>query len=188
MNRSWWCRSSGPPQARGTRSCHPPRAQLPTQIPPSRSCDGARGHGLPCCEVDGGPRGPPAQSAVSQPDQRWHPVKIPLGDKSSLMGQASRALSWSFISNAGSRFGTLAIGLVLARRLGPHAFGTLAWALVALVAVLSFNELGVSLAIARWQRDPAEIAPTVTTLSLVASIVIYVSCFVGAPAFAPAIA
>ncbi len=113
-------------------------------------------------------------------------MKIPLGDKSSLMGQASRALSWSFISNAGSRFGTLAIGVVLARLLGPHAFGTFAVALVALLAVLSFNELGVSLAIVRWQRDPAEIAPTVTTLSLVASIVIYVGCFVGAPAFASA--
>ena len=81
------------------------------------------------------------------------------------MGQASRALGWSFLSNAGARFGTLAIGVLLARLLGPHAFGTFAVALVALLAVLSFNELGVSLAIVRWQGDPAEIAPTVTTLS-----------------------
>src|SRR5260370_7824203 len=154
MNRSWWCRSSGPPQARGTRSCHPPRAQLPTQIPPSRSCDGARGHGLPCCEVDGGPRGPPAQSAVSQPDQRWHPVKIPLGDKSSLMGQASRALSWSFISNAGSRFATLALGAVLARLLGPPAFGTFAAALVAPLALLCFTPLALRPSISPCPRPP----------------------------------
>ena len=75
---------------------------------------------------------------------------------------------------------------MLARLLGPHAFGTFAVALVALLAVLSFNELGVSLAIVRWQSDPAEIAPTVTTLSLVSSIIIYIGCFFGAPAFASA--
>ncbi len=55
-----------------------------------------------------------------------------------------------------------------------------------MIAVLSFNELGVSLAIVRWQSDPAEIAPTVTTLSLVSSLVIYIGCFFGAPAFASA--
>ena len=72
---------------------------------------------------------------------------------------ASRALSWSFVNTAVSRFGTLAIGIVLARVLGPQDFGTFAVATVALVAVLSFNELGVSLAIVRWPGDPQEIAP-----------------------------
>ena len=52
------------------------------------------------------------------------------------------------------RFGTLAIGIALARLLGPEAFGTFAVATVALLAMLSFNELGVSLAIVRWADDP----------------------------------
>src|SRR6204780_3163664 len=107
-------------------------------------------------------------------------------DKGSLPGLASRALGWSFASNLIARVGTLPVGIVLARLLGPHAFGTYAVALVALTAVLSFNDLGVSLAIVRWEGEPAEIAPTVATLSLTSSLIIYAGCFLGAPAFASA--
>ena len=53
-----------------------------------------------------------------------------------------------------ARLGTLAIGIALARILGPDEFGTFAVALLALLAVLSFNELGVSLAIVRWPDSP----------------------------------
>jgi O-antigen/teichoic acid export membrane protein len=80
----------------------------------------------------------------------------------------------------------VAIGIVLARLLGPHQFGTYAVAYVALMAVLSFNELGVSLAIVRWPGEPSEITPTVTTISIVSSLAIYVGCFLGAPAYAAA--
>ena len=104
----------------------------------------------------------------------------------SLGSVASRALSWSFINTAVSRFGTLAIGIVLARVLGPQAFGTFAVATVALVAVLSFNELGVSLAIVRWPGDPQEIAKTVTTISVVSSVVLTVAAYIAAPTFATA--
>ena len=45
-------------------------------------------------------------------------------------------------------------------------------ALIALMAVLSFNELGVSLAIVRWREDPKDIAPTVTTIALGRELVI----------------
>ena len=105
------------------------------------------------------------------------------GDKGSLPGLASRALGWSFISNLTARLGTLPVGIVLARILGPHAFGTYAVALVALVVLLSFNDLSVSLAIVRWEDDPAEIAPTVATLSLMTSLLVYGGCYLSAPAF-----
>lgn len=75
---------------------------------------------------------------------------------------------------------------MLARLLGPHAFGTYAVAYVALVALLNFNELGVSLAIVRWQGDPREIIPTVTTISLLVSVIIFTACFFAAPAYATA--
>jgi O-antigen/teichoic acid export membrane protein len=113
-------------------------------------------------------------------------MRLPLGNKDTLIGRASRALGWSFISTALVRFGTLGIGIVLARLLGPHAFGTYAVALVALLAVLSFNELGVSLAIVRWPGDPREIAPTVATIACVSSLLLYVGFFLGAPAFSTA--
>ena len=102
----------------------------------------------------------------------------------SLTGAASRALGWSFASTLLTRVTTLGTGIVLARLLGPHAFGTYAVALVALLAMQTFNELGVSLAIVRWEDDPREITPTVTTISVFVSCLAYIACFFGAPAFA----
>lgn len=99
---------------------------------------------------------------------------------------ASRALIWSVANVAFSKVGTLAIGIVLARVLGPQAFGTYAIAFVALAAVLSFNELGVSLAIVRWQEDPRRIAPTVTTLSITGSAIFFLIGVIVAPQFAAA--
>jgi O-antigen/teichoic acid export membrane protein len=113
-------------------------------------------------------------------------VKLPLGNKDTLLGRASRALTLSFISVAVLRFSTLGVGVLLARLLGPRAFGTYAVALVALLAVLSFNELGVSLAIVRWPGEPSEIAPTVATISCVSSVLLFIGFYLGAPAFANA--
>jgi O-antigen/teichoic acid export membrane protein len=113
-------------------------------------------------------------------------MKRLLGEKGTLAGLASRALGWSFLSTAFGRLGTLGIGILLARLLGPNQFGTAAVAYVALLAVLSFNELGVSLAIVRWPGEPDEIAPTVVTISVVTSLLLYVSLYFSAPAFAVA--
>ena len=113
-------------------------------------------------------------------------MKLSLGNKDTLIGRASRALSLSFLSVAVLRFSTIGVGVLLARLLGPHAFGTYAVALVALLAVLSFNELGVSLAIVRWPGDPSEIAPTVATISCVSSVLLFIGFYLGAPAFAGA--
>lgn len=113
-------------------------------------------------------------------------MKLSVGSGGSLVDRAGRALGWSFASTALSKFSTVAIGVILARVLGPHAFGTFAVATVALLAVLSFNELGVSLAIVRWPGDPEEIAPTVTTISLLSSSLIFAACYLGAPAFSAA--
>lgn len=104
-------------------------------------------------------------------------------DGTSLLRNASGALAWSFVNTAVSRLGTLAIGIVLARVLGPSAFGTYAVAYVALIALLSFNELGVSLAIVRWPGEPEAIAPTVTTISVVSSAVITLAGYLAAPTF-----
>ncbi len=99
---------------------------------------------------------------------------------------ASKALGWSFANTLVSRLGTLGIGIVLARILGPEAFGTYAVAFVALMAILSFNELGVSLAIVRWPGDPKDIAPTVTTVSIATSALLCAVGFVLAPFYTAA--
>jgi PST family polysaccharide transporter len=85
-----------------------------------------------------------------------------------------------------NKVGMFGIGVMLARLLGPHAFGTYAVAYVALVALLNFNEIGMSVAIIRWQGDPGEIVPTVRTISLAVSVVVYIGCFFAAPAYASA--
>jgi O-antigen/teichoic acid export membrane protein len=108
------------------------------------------------------------------------------GGKSTLTATAARALGWTFVSTALSKLGTVGIGIVLARMLGPHAFGTYAVAWVALLAMVSLNDLSVSLAIVRWPGDPAEIAPTVTTIAVSGSVAMYAVCWAGAPAYASA--
>lgn len=99
---------------------------------------------------------------------------------------AERALTWSFANTAFGKLGTLLISVAIARLLGPDEFGTYAVAMVALMAVLSFNELGVSLAIVRWEGDPRSIAPTVTTISVLASLVFFGVGWALAPTFAAA--
>ncbi|MET0931944.1 MAG: lipopolysaccharide biosynthesis protein [Aeromicrobium sp.] len=101
-------------------------------------------------------------------------------------GNASSAFAWSFLNTVTARLGTLAIGVVLARLLGPEEFGTFAIAFIALLAVLSFNELGVSLAIVRWSDDPQDIAPTVTSISLLMSALVTGVMLVAAGPFAVA--
>ncbi|GAA3110322.1 lipopolysaccharide biosynthesis protein [Streptosporangium carneum] len=103
-----------------------------------------------------------------------------------LWARASSALGWSFFNTIASRLGTLAIGIVLARLLGPEQFGVFAVAMVALLAVLSFNELGVSLAIVRWPGEPREIVPSVMTISIAMSTLLYGVSYVAAPAFCAA--
>ncbi|WP_084964933.1 oligosaccharide flippase family protein [Thermoactinospora rubra] len=103
-----------------------------------------------------------------------------------LSRRAGRALGWSLVNILVAKVGTLAIGIALARILGPEEFGVFAVAMVALLAMLSFNELGVSLAIVRWPGDPREIAPTVMTCATVSSLVVYAGCYLAAPSFAAA--
>ena len=106
--------------------------------------------------------------------------------KSTLAAKASRALGWNFVNTALSRLGTLGISIMLARLLGPHVFGAFAVALVALYAMQTFNELGMSMAVVRWETDPRDIIPTITTVSVAVSVVMYVGCFWIAPAYASA--
>ncbi|MET0238131.1 MAG: lipopolysaccharide biosynthesis protein [Kibdelosporangium sp.] len=98
-------------------------------------------------------------------------------------GPIRKALRMSLLNTVVGKLGTFVTGIVLARLLMPHDFGVYAVAFVALIALLSLNELGVSLAIVRWPGDPERIRPTVTTISVVTSIFVYLLCWFGAPAF-----
>jgi O-antigen/teichoic acid export membrane protein len=124
--------------------------------------------------------------ARSRQGQRRRRTKSLLGEKDSMSGRAARALGWNFGSTILTKIALFGISIMLARLLGPHVFGTYAVAYVALTALLTFNELGVSLAIVRWEGDPGEIAPTVTTISVLVSIAIFIGCFFSAPLYTSA--
>jgi O-antigen/teichoic acid export membrane protein len=139
------------------------------------------GHQIRSNPVDG-------ESSPVREDSTQQPTKSggKSGARGSLGNLAAKALGWSFLSTFLSKFGLMGFGVFLARLLGPHQYGTAAVAMVALLAVLSINELGVSLAIVRWPDDPAEIVPTVTTISVGASCLFYIGAFLAAPSFAAA--
>jgi O-antigen/teichoic acid export membrane protein len=109
-----------------------------------------------------------------------------LTGRQSLAGKAGHALGLSFTSTALAKLGTTGVGIVLARMLGPHAFGTYAVAYVALRVLVNLNDLGVSLAIVRWPGDPREITPTVVSITAVTSLLLYGACYAGAPGYAAA--
>ncbi len=79
------------------------------------------------------------------------------------------------------------IGVALARILGPDQFGTFAVAWVAVLAVLSLNDLGVSLAIVRWPEEPDRLAPTVNTVTAGFSLALAGLMVTGAGPFARAL-
>ena len=103
--------------------------------------------------------------------------------RQSLTAQVGGAIRWSFINNVLIKVCTVGVGVALARLLGPHSFGTYAVASVALSIMSNFNDLGVSLAIVRWPGEPREITPTVTTISVITSVLLYAGCYLGAPLY-----
>lgn len=95
-----------------------------------------------------------------------------------------RALGWSLLNNAAARFGSVAAGIVIARLLSPADFGVYAVALLAMGAIMNLNDLGVNLAIIRDPRPPAQLVPTVLSLSAVTSLAMYGLSWLAAPALA----
>jgi PST family polysaccharide transporter len=95
---------------------------------------------------------------------------------------------WSLINSLVIRIGTFLTGIVLARGLlTPRDWGLYAMGLTALAVALSANELGVSLAVVRWEGDVRRFAPTVLTLSTAFSTLLYGLLFAIAPAVARAL-
>lgn len=108
------------------------------------------------------------------------------GAKGGLGGLAARALGLNFLNTLLSKVSLTGFGILLARLLGPGEYAQVAVAMTALLAILSINELGMSLAIVQWPDDPAEIIPTINTISIVTSCLLYVGAYFVAPLFADA--
>ena len=89
---------------------------------------------------------------------------------------------WSIANTVSIRVATFATTIVLARTVfGPEEFGLYAVSQVILALLLSVNEMAVSLAIVRWDGDVRTFTPTVFTLSVGFSTLIYGGLFAVAP-------
>ena len=104
-----------------------------------------------------------------------------------LQGRLSRGLRWSVVNTLVLRLGSLATGAVLLRIIAPAEYGVYGSALIVVTALLSMNELGVSLAIVRRGSDVRTIAPTVATLALATSTALYLFTWAAAPLVATAL-
>lgn len=103
----------------------------------------------------------------------------------SLGRKVRSAARWSLINTVVLRLGNFATGIVLARfALGPAEWGVYGITQTVLLVLLSANELGVGLAVVRWEGDARRFAPTVLTLSTLSSGLLYLVLFAAAPAVA----
>jgi O-antigen/teichoic acid export membrane protein/O-antigen ligase len=141
-------------------------------------------------EADTGPPTVTLPVAIGD-DPSEHPSDDPSEDPAEAAGLGDKLRSgarWSLINTIVIRAGTFITGVVLARGLlGPRDWGVYAIGLTALAVLLSANELGVSLAIVRWEGDVRRFAPTVLTMSVASSTVLYLLLFVLAPTVARAL-
>ncbi|MFJ2237398.1 oligosaccharide flippase family protein [Streptomyces sp. NPDC087859] len=125
--------------------------------------------------------------SVRTPDSETaDPGDTPAPAAAASLGKKVRsAARWSLINTVVMRLGTFATGIVLARfALGPAEWGVYGIAQTVLLVLLSANELGVGLAIVRWEGDARRFAPTVLTLSVLSSGLLYVALFAAAPTVA----
>ncbi|MET9950088.1 oligosaccharide flippase family protein [Streptomyces sp. NPDC006339] len=106
-------------------------------------------------------------------------------DRATLGTKVRSATRWSLINTMVMRLGNFATGIFLVRYvLDPAAWGVYGVAQTVLMVLLSANELGVTLAIVRWEGDVRRFAPTVLTLGALSSGLLYLLLFASAPAVA----
>jgi PST family polysaccharide transporter len=105
----------------------------------------------------------------------------------SLGSQAGRGTLWALLANITIRFASIAVTAVLARLLSKEDFGVFAVALAVYLVVSSLAELGMGSAVARSPMEPDDIAPTVSTISIMVSGATGMAMAVSAPLLASAL-
>lgn len=105
----------------------------------------------------------------------------------SLATRVKGGSAWGALNIALSRILQFVTMLVVARLVAPDQFGALAVALVAQSIAINITELGTTASLARGDRDPDAIAPTVFSLSLMAGTVLTIVMIVTAPLLAAAL-
>jgi O-antigen/teichoic acid export membrane protein len=120
---------------------------------------------------------------LAEPRPEPGPVQATARTEQHELGRKVKSGAWWSIANTATfRVATFATTIVLARTVfGPKTFGLYAVSQVILALLLSVNEMAVSLAIVRWDGDVRTFTPTVFTLSVGFSTLIYGGLYVVAP-------
>ena len=103
------------------------------------------------------------------------PALVPAAEteQAGLGSKVRSGARWSMVNTLVLRVANFTVGVILARTVfGPQAWGLYAISQLVLSVVLSANEMGVSLAVVRWEGDIRGIARTALTLSLASSAVL----------------
>jgi lipopolysaccharide exporter len=124
----------------------------------------------------------PSTAARPEPDD-----EVPPGDTTSLARSVGHGAVWALAANITMRFASVAVTALLARLLSKDDFGVFAVALAVYLVVASLAELGMASAVARSALEPEEIAPTIASISILASVGIATAMAVGAPLLASAL-
>jgi O-antigen/teichoic acid export membrane protein len=98
--------------------------------------------------------------------------------------EAGRGFKWSLLGNFGTKLGSFAIGLVLARLLTPDDFGVFAVALAVTAFAMHVNDAGIIAACVQWRGKLEDMAPTGALIALVSSVLVYAALWACAPGFA----
>lgn len=86
-----------------------------------------------------------------------------------LGARARTGLAWSLLNSASLRVLNVIAGLAIARVVAPDEFGAFTAALLVMTIVLSMNEIGLSVAVVRWNENVERVVPTAVTVSIVSS-------------------
>jgi PST family polysaccharide transporter len=105
----------------------------------------------------------------------------------SLGSLAGRGAMWAVAASLTMRFASVAVTALLARLLSKEDFGVFAIALAVYLVVSSLAELGMASAVARSAVEPDDIAPTVASISILASGVVGIGMAACAPLLASAL-
>lgn len=123
----------------------------------------------------------PTDRVTSAPDSRdqhdW-PVD------SNRSTRVVRGLSWTLGSQLFSRGINVVVGVVLARILVPEDYGVFGLAVLVVNILIGINDVGMTMAVVRWQGDIRAAARTAVTLAVVVSVGLYTVVYAGAPAYA----
>jgi O-antigen/teichoic acid export membrane protein len=105
-------------------------------------------------------------------------------ERRALGGLARTGIVWSLFNSAAARVLNVGAGFVIARIVSPDQLGTYAAAVLVLTVVLSMNEIGLGVAVVRWEGDVDRITPTAATGAFASSVVWFGLMLLGAPLIA----